>query len=581
MRVSILFTVIFILTIGNSLFGQEKRVWNNANEIQENIKYHKIQVNGDSTIYYLDELIYFHESRQNEKELLDSYTKKISNLFLFDKHPEAFQLALSTIDKYCEELNKIENCKSCGKTYLYLGKLMVKMQDYRQGIKYLDLLCEADKEALYYYQKAELYRLLELPDSALMISQKGIAWAKREGNSRDLISAYNNHGIIAKELNKFNEAIVAFSDAMEVVGNEEKANKYAYVMGNLGSCYFEVGAFDKAYACLLIDAEGSVKYSEKGSYVNAEIDLAEIEGLRKEHNKVLERLNNLLDHYDKHLSVENRLLVFEYLMASYKSIGNKTAYNAHAEKWMELNKLHFQNQTETYKSLIEQFNANALKQITQKIELEKQLVDQKLIIQEKISEQKQLKNGVLIGVLLVVIIIGLLLFLRFKAIQAKESGIKDANLKLAVKEQEILALKVQEENRNVKELSHELLVKQDFSMSLIKQLDELENISKSELKSIEFFIQNELDVKSTRAQLLKQMGDLSNNFYNELKITHSDMTELELKLAAMVVMQISNKEIAISNNITLESAKKSKNRLKKKLGLQPLDDLTAYLKEFL
>jgi DNA-binding CsgD family transcriptional regulator len=125
------------------------------------------------------------------------------------------------------------------------------------------------------------------------------------------------------------------------------------------------------------------------------------------------------------------------------------------------------------------------------------------------------------------------------------------------------------------------MFKQDFSKSLILQLKQIENISKPALKNIEFFIENELDLKSTRAQLQNQMGNLSSNFYTDLKIKHGNLTELELKLAGMVVMQMSNKEIALSKNTTLESSKKAKNRLKKKLGIPPGGELSAYLNSFL
>ena len=77
------------------------------------------------------------------------------------------------------------------------------------------------------------------------------------------------------------------------------------------------------------------------------------------------------------------------------------------------------------------------------------------------------------------------------------------------------------------------------------------------------------------------MGDLNSNFSTDLKLKHDDLTELELKLAGMVVMQMSNKEIALSKNTTLESSKKAKNRLKKKLGVPPDGDLLAYLNSFL
>ena len=48
----------------------------------------------------------------------------------------------------------------------------------------------------------------------------------------------------------------------------------------------------------------------------------------------------------------------------------------------------------------------------------------------------------------------------------------------------------------------------------------------------------------------------------------------------MVVMKMSNKEIALSKNTTIESAKKAKNRLKKKLGVPPEGELSTYLNSF-
>jgi DNA-binding CsgD family transcriptional regulator len=154
-------------------------------------------------------------------------------------------------------------------------------------------------------------------------------------------------------------------------------------------------------------------------------------------------------------------------------------------------------------------------------------------------------------------------------------------LELAKKEREFLHLKIETENKNVQTLSHELLVKQDFSANLIEKLYQLENISKHELKSVELFIQNELDIKSTRAMLQNQMGDLSSNFYSELKIKHPNLSNRDLKLAAMVVMQMSNKEIAISNNMTSETVRNAKYRLKKKMNLANNEDLSETLNSYL
>ena len=159
--------------------------------------------------------------------------------------------------------------------------------------------------------------------------------------------------------------------------------------------------------------------------------------------------------------------------------------------------------------------------------------------------------------------------------------LKQTQFELIRKEQEFLQLKLTAESENVKIISHELFVKQDFSSSLIDKLDQLENISKPELKHIELFIQNELNVKSDRADLQIHMDNLSGEFYNKIKINHSNLTDSDVKFAAMIVMKMSNKEIGISKNMSTETVKTTKYRLKKKLKLSSSEDLGDYLNGFL
>ena len=84
-------------------------------------------------------------------------------------------------------------------------------------------------------------------------------------------------------------------------------------------------------------------------------------------------------------------------------------------------------------------------------------------------------------------------------------------------------------------------------------------------------------MKSSRAELQNQMGNLSSNFYNELKINHPTLSDIEIKVAAMVVMNMSNKEIAISRNMEPSSVRVAKNRIKKKIGLPADTSLLDYL----
>ena len=127
----------------------------------------------------------------------------------------------------------------------------------------------------------------------------------------------------------------------------------------------------------------------------------------------------------------------------------------------------------------------------------------------------------------------------------------------------------------------ELIAKQNFSERVIEELSEIEGVSKTEMIAMELFIQNELEIKSTRAELEGEMGSLSGEFYNLLKINHPDLSDADVKLAAMIALKMSNKEIGISKNMTAETVRTTKYRLKKKMNLANEQDLFDFLNKYL
>ena len=273
--------------------------------------------------------------------------------------------------------------------------------------------------------------------------------------------------------------------------------------------------------------------------------------------------------------------ILTLLANASKAIGKTKDYHNYTNRWNELSINVNRKKTIDREMIMQQMSANALEQTIKQMETERQLISQKMLVTEKEKEKRQLRNWFLISGLSSLILIILFSFWRYKSIETKKIILKDAKLDVAQKEQEILELKIKEENRNVQALSLELNLKQDFSKILVNRLEEFDNVTSSDIKGLELFIQNELEIKSTRVQLQNEMGDLSGNFNNALNVKYPNLTELDVKLAALIVMNMSNKNIGISKNITSESVKIAKNRLKKKLSLSKEEDLHEHLNQFL
>ena len=556
--------------VSNSLAQQSSVNTDEASRIYSSWVFHNLDANYDSSMYYGDKYIKHQLKFGSTGDKIDAYNHKIRSLNQFNKIDQGFRLAHETYTKYCDESKGTKNCINCNSIYRQLANYMVTLRDYQEGINYLDKCCE--KSPLDYYSKAKIYGLLEMPDKALALTSKSISIARKQDNPTKMIASYNQHGLIAKSLGRFDEAINSLTRAINIIDSIGLSRKkYGYIIGNLGSCYFEKGDLRQAYIYLQEDAKGSLENNYLDSYVNTQLLLAEVDILENNHQEAIEKLTTILDNYPNFLVIRNKVKAIRLLMQSHKSVGNDSKSDFYLQEWISLNKSYFQDRSEIHTKLTQENAANSLRQVTHEMDVEQQLLEQKLIAQE---DKNRLKNWLAISGLCMALLVILFLISRAR----KKADLKETQLKLAQKEQDLLKLRMNEESRSVKLLSHELEEKQDFSSKLIKKLECIEGISISEQKSLELFIQNELDVKSTRAQLQKKMGILSSNFYINIKISHPNLTDLDLALASMVAMKMTNKEIGISKNLSQESVKTTKYRLKKKLNLTPDQDMESYLK---
>ena len=466
----------------------------------------------DSCMYYGDLFLNHRIKYGTVNQTIYAYHHKIKNLKKFSELDEAFRLTLTAYDHYCSKFSNNIDCESCWILFEDLSQFMINIKNYRQGINYFNNGCIPQKSGKSFYWKARLYVLLDEPDSALIQTLESIRIAQIENIPNNLVAAYNQHGLIAKGLEKYDDAIVAFSKAIELVDSLElDERRYGYLMGNLGSCYYQKGDFDAAYNCLQIDVDKSKKREQDiESYLNAEIMLTEIDLKRKDHKLALYRLDGLMEVGELFFTPLQKLTVLDLYMQVFKLNGNQYKYEFYLNQLIASTKAEATSRIDVSQNLTEQLSVNRLEKITKQIENEKQLLSQQLIINE---QESRFQKWLLIAGTLFIVLVALFFLYSYR----KQALLKDTQFKLAKKEQDLLKLKVEEESRNVNVLSQELMGKQELSKKIIDKLKYVEGINKPTLKNIEFFIDNELGVKSIRASIQNQIGRLSDNFYVVLK----------------------------------------------------------------
>jgi ligand-binding sensor domain-containing protein/DNA-binding CsgD family transcriptional regulator len=128
-----------------------------------------------------------------------------------------------------------------------------------------------------------------------------------------------------------------------------------------------------------------------------------------------------------------------------------------------------------------------------------------------------------------------------------------------------------------------LLLNKNESLEQIKgKLEELKPAldHKEKVSELIQMVDNQMDADVYWEQFQYNFDQVYMNMLTRLKEKYPDLTRTNLKLCAYLRLNMSSKEIASLMNVTLSGIDKARNRLRKKLGIQPTDDLSDFLSKF-
>ncbi|MCB9266803.1 MAG: hypothetical protein H6558_17385 [Lewinellaceae bacterium] len=192
--------------------------------------------------------------------------------------------------------------------------------------------------------------------------------------------------------------------------------------------------------------------------------------------------------------------------------------------------------------------------------------------------------------LLALLIIALFAFyIRYKDEKRKREHQKQ----LMQAEQEILKLKNEKLGREIKEKNAQLSAallqtahKNNSLSSLKKELADLsqhqngDNGHKREIRHLIRKIDSEIKSEDYWEQFQFNFDQIHQQFSEQLHHKHPQLSPNDIRLCCLIKINMTNKEIASIQNISLGAVEKSKYRLKKKLKLDKDEDLNPYILNF-
>ncbi|MDO9512869.1 MAG: tetratricopeptide repeat protein [Bacteroidales bacterium] len=397
----------------------------------------------------------------------------------------------------------------------------------------------------------DMYRREEMSDSAEYYFKESLALNRLLTNT--LMEGINlrNLGEVALQKGNLGSARVYLLQALSIL-KESQQEEYAISIHNsLGTFYTKTGNIQKAYQEYKIAYNTARRIMDASGLKDATLGLA--------HS--LEKLGNFSESIQYYKLYTSQKDSFESVKRSRQFAEIQSTYE------LEKNRNENMLQNEHIKAL------------------------------ERSKRLNQIIRWSLIIVFTLVIIIGYMSFNRLKLKIKDEKEKQEADLAIHQAQQALMAADLHNKDIETRHLEEELKFKannlvnlalqigqkNDFQEDIRKTLKQLKNISDTDReKGInDLLLKLAQQNRSTREHERLQLEIEKNNtdFFKKISNICPDITENEKQLSALLRINLSSKEIASLNNISIKAVEMSRYRLRKKLNLDNNDFLSDFLQK--
>jgi len=523
----------FIVQLYEAKLPQSKNIISNYVLSHPNLKKTKLQANAASI------LISHYNFRQN-KDSIAFYLKVAYEGLKYDKNP------ISKMSYYYDLAGYYILCDDYFKALINYHKALdlVLINDVKNRINIQEELARLYL-SLKYYEKAETY----LKNSIDLRDQTTIS-----------TNTLLNYAIIKMRLNKLNESEELYLKIIEIANKEKIEGEKAQIYANYANLKRRQKQYDKALE--LIDASNAIcqKMGISIGIIFNTLNKAEVYFDRGDLNKAITTLNTISDYGT---NSEDKKFKLEYAKLRYKIYDLKKEThlaNAYYRDFTELEKAVYGDNTKT---ILTEWELNQVLQKSAANSFENKIALGK--------EKNQKYFAMIIAVCLLFVFSFLFFSLKQKQFMAREKLLRENQriaFDLELKSKELIA-------ESIKNLTVENTKESIYNV--IKELvDELPQNGQQKFKRVLQDLGSNKQ-KHVFNEFEHRFTNVYDEFYQKLKDISPEMTPTEVRICALMHLNLTTKEIALLTNRTTGTIDNTRSKIRKKLGLNDSDNLIQFL----
>jgi tetratricopeptide (TPR) repeat protein len=410
-----------------------------------------------------------------------------------------------------------------------------------------------------------------------------VGLCKEVKDSAALALVYNNLGTTYFKNGQPQKALSYYVLALPIHQQQGNTEGEAGIYNNIGEIYFSQKNFVSALQYYTKAYELSTSIEEKRDQSIYLLNIGTVYSKQKKYNQAIDYLlqsRNIAMSIKAYDEMQYSML---YLSEAYSLKGDYKQAFHHQQEYQTL-----------HDSVYNEKNTRIMKEMQVKYETDKKEKDL-LIKEEQIkvldAETKVNTNRLIFLIVLLVLIIG-----TSAVIYSWQRKVMAKNKELASSEKKLMELELQKSHLEKENLNKELEYKKKESMHIALQIvsknDFLENMKESIVTATTYLkekestqvldklvarIDKDISISKDRNEFYAQMEQINNSFFEKLLGKYPTLTDTDKRLAALLKLNLSSKEISAINNISSSSVDMGRHRLRKKLDLGPDESLSQFL----
>ncbi len=547
----------------------------------------------------------------------------LSNSYIYKRNYDTALILLSNLVDLRHEMGDSAAKASAISQIAYVNYRSGKMNEAYNLIIKAQEISEKYSDSQYIavdrFRHGVFAKKLSKYEEAITQYNKALEIYDAQGNEKMKASLLNNIGNLFFNLEHLDKAIQYHNEAIAVHMKLKDSLQIAGSLNDLGNSYYKKGLRDTALKCYFNAADInrrigndiwlayniqniSTIYSELGKFEDA-LKYAEEAMLLKEKGKDSQSLitsyatvgdiyrmkgdyTNALDYLDKALELSKKSGVSNFLINIYKKKAETYAAMGNYQKAYDM-RLKYSAEND---SVFNEEKISAINEIEEKYEsAKKEQQIKEMEYQQNIQKSRELFLIILIAAVL--LIFSLLIFAIFQK-RRKDKQIHLQKEIVFKKEQELAASELEKsriaEDKLQKTLAYKSKQLSSHALHMMQKNNMLHEI-KEELKSasekdatavkrVNFLINESLRSDKDWDVFKLYFEEINEGFFEKVKEINPELTTNDLRLCALIKLNMNSKEMASVLNISPNSIKSARYRLKKKLELSPEADLEGFIR---